>query len=207
MRLSRYGGDCYAYCMLAAGHVDLVIETELKPYDIVAADPDHHRRRRHHHRLGRRPGRPAAAASSPPATRACTKRRWKILERLIKRKQRRARHERVERRPELRAVAVLLHHQFVLGAGDDEMRAGAQPQPRSPRSPRSRRSRRGRRRPAPSAGADCDVKRGSANSIHGVEGRRRPADGRRAEPERGLRFQHRLGARMPHRIGGRADCR
>src|SRR5919199_579042 len=23
-RLSRYGGDCYAYCMLAAGHVDLV---------------------------------------------------------------------------------------------------------------------------------------------------------------------------------------
>src|SRR5215469_3770388 len=27
-RLSRYGGDCYAYCMLAAGHLDLVIETE-----------------------------------------------------------------------------------------------------------------------------------------------------------------------------------
>ncbi len=27
VRLSRYGGDCYAYCMLAAGHVDLVIET------------------------------------------------------------------------------------------------------------------------------------------------------------------------------------
>ena len=26
----RYGGDCYSYCMLAAGHVDLVIETELK---------------------------------------------------------------------------------------------------------------------------------------------------------------------------------
>ena len=26
VRLSRYGGDCYAYCMLAAGHVDLVIE-------------------------------------------------------------------------------------------------------------------------------------------------------------------------------------
>ena len=23
VRLSRYGGDCYAYCMLAAGHVDL----------------------------------------------------------------------------------------------------------------------------------------------------------------------------------------
>ena len=30
MRLLRYGGDCYAYCMLVAGHVDLVIEIELK---------------------------------------------------------------------------------------------------------------------------------------------------------------------------------
>ena len=39
MRLSRYGGDCYAYCMLAAGHVDLVIETELKPYDILPLIP------------------------------------------------------------------------------------------------------------------------------------------------------------------------
>jgi myo-inositol-1(or 4)-monophosphatase len=38
-RLSRYGGDCYAYCMLAAGHIDLVIETELKPYDILALIP------------------------------------------------------------------------------------------------------------------------------------------------------------------------
>lgn len=39
VRLSRYGGDCYAYCMLAAGHVDLVIETELKPHDIVPLIP------------------------------------------------------------------------------------------------------------------------------------------------------------------------
>jgi myo-inositol-1(or 4)-monophosphatase len=39
VRLSRYGGDCYAYCMLAAGHVDLVIETELKPYDILPLVP------------------------------------------------------------------------------------------------------------------------------------------------------------------------
>lgn len=39
VRLSRYGGDCYAYCMLAAGHVDLVIETELKPYDIIPLVP------------------------------------------------------------------------------------------------------------------------------------------------------------------------
>lgn len=37
--LSRYGGDCYAYCMLAAGHVDLVIETGLKPHDVLALVP------------------------------------------------------------------------------------------------------------------------------------------------------------------------
>jgi len=38
-RLSRYGGDCYAYCMIAAGQIDLVIETEIKPYDIAALIP------------------------------------------------------------------------------------------------------------------------------------------------------------------------
>lgn len=38
-RLSRYGGDCYAYCMLAAGHLDLVIETELKPHDVIPLMP------------------------------------------------------------------------------------------------------------------------------------------------------------------------
>jgi myo-inositol-1(or 4)-monophosphatase len=39
VKLSRYGGDCYAYCMLAAGQIDLVIETGLKPHDIVALIP------------------------------------------------------------------------------------------------------------------------------------------------------------------------
>jgi myo-inositol-1(or 4)-monophosphatase len=39
VRLSRYGGDCYAYCMLAAGHIDLVIETELKSYDVLPLMP------------------------------------------------------------------------------------------------------------------------------------------------------------------------
>lgn len=39
VKLSRYGGDCYQYCMLAAGHIDLVIETELKPHDIVPLIP------------------------------------------------------------------------------------------------------------------------------------------------------------------------
>jgi myo-inositol-1(or 4)-monophosphatase len=38
-RLSRYGGDCYAYCMLAAGHLDLIVETELKPHDIIPLMP------------------------------------------------------------------------------------------------------------------------------------------------------------------------
>jgi myo-inositol-1(or 4)-monophosphatase len=36
VRLVRYGGDCYAYCALAAGFVDLVVETNLKPHDVVA---------------------------------------------------------------------------------------------------------------------------------------------------------------------------
>jgi len=39
VRLSRYGGDCYAYCVLAAGHVDLLIETELKSHDVLALIP------------------------------------------------------------------------------------------------------------------------------------------------------------------------
>lgn len=39
VRMARYGCDCYAYCMLAAGHVDLVIESGLQPYDIVALIP------------------------------------------------------------------------------------------------------------------------------------------------------------------------
>jgi myo-inositol-1(or 4)-monophosphatase len=38
-RLVRYGGDCYAYCMLAAGYIDLVVEANLKPHDIVALIP------------------------------------------------------------------------------------------------------------------------------------------------------------------------
>lgn len=39
VKLSRYGGDCYAYCMLASGHIDLVIEAGLKSYDIAALVP------------------------------------------------------------------------------------------------------------------------------------------------------------------------
>ncbi|MDN2565054.1 histidinol-phosphatase [Aquibium sp. A9E412] len=39
VRLTRYGTDCYGYAMVAAGHVDLVIESALQPYDIVALIP------------------------------------------------------------------------------------------------------------------------------------------------------------------------
>ena len=39
VRLPRYGTDCYAYAMLAAGHIDLVVEVGLQSYDIVALIP------------------------------------------------------------------------------------------------------------------------------------------------------------------------
>lgn len=35
-RLTRYGMDCYGYALLAAGHVDLVVEAGLQAYDIAA---------------------------------------------------------------------------------------------------------------------------------------------------------------------------
>lgn len=38
-KLARFGGDCYSYCMVAAGHVDLVVESGLQPYDIAALIP------------------------------------------------------------------------------------------------------------------------------------------------------------------------
>ena len=38
-RLTRFGYDCYAYCMVAAGFMDVVIEANLKPYDVVALIP------------------------------------------------------------------------------------------------------------------------------------------------------------------------
>jgi fructose-1,6-bisphosphatase/inositol monophosphatase family enzyme len=35
VKVKRYGGDCYAYGLLASGHVDVVIEASLKPYDYL----------------------------------------------------------------------------------------------------------------------------------------------------------------------------
>ncbi|MDO9415196.1 histidinol-phosphatase [Pararhizobium sp.] len=37
--LARYGCDCYAFALLAAGHIDLVIECGLKPYDVGGIIP------------------------------------------------------------------------------------------------------------------------------------------------------------------------
>ena len=39
VKLFRWGGDCYAYGLLALGHVDLVVENSLKLYDFAALVP------------------------------------------------------------------------------------------------------------------------------------------------------------------------
>lgn len=39
VRLTRFGADCYAFAMLASGHVDICVEPGLQPYDIVALTP------------------------------------------------------------------------------------------------------------------------------------------------------------------------
>ena len=38
-RMRRYGGDCYSFCLVSAGFIDLVIESGLQPYDIQALVP------------------------------------------------------------------------------------------------------------------------------------------------------------------------
>lgn len=39
VKMTRYGGECYAMVMVAAGHIDLALEPSLQPYDIVALIP------------------------------------------------------------------------------------------------------------------------------------------------------------------------
>jgi histidinol phosphatase-like enzyme (inositol monophosphatase family) len=36
VQLTRYGADCYAYALIAAGQIDLVVEAGLKAYDVQA---------------------------------------------------------------------------------------------------------------------------------------------------------------------------
>ena len=38
-RLRTFGGDCYQYAQLAAGHIDLIMEAQLAPYDLLALVP------------------------------------------------------------------------------------------------------------------------------------------------------------------------
>jgi myo-inositol-1(or 4)-monophosphatase len=38
-RLRRFGGDCYNYCLLALGQIDLVVEAGLKAFDILPLIP------------------------------------------------------------------------------------------------------------------------------------------------------------------------
>ncbi|HVH48059.1 MAG TPA: histidinol-phosphatase [Labilithrix sp.] len=38
-KMTRYGGDCYAYGLLAMGFIDLVVESSLKPWDVQALIP------------------------------------------------------------------------------------------------------------------------------------------------------------------------
>ncbi|KAF6144193.1 hypothetical protein GIB67_004866 [Kingdonia uniflora] len=39
VKVPLYGCDCYAYALLASGHVDLVVESGLKPYDFLSLLP------------------------------------------------------------------------------------------------------------------------------------------------------------------------
>jgi myo-inositol-1(or 4)-monophosphatase len=39
VRMTRFGGDCYGYCLLAAGFVDLIVEFGLKAHDVAALVP------------------------------------------------------------------------------------------------------------------------------------------------------------------------
>jgi len=39
VRLARYGCDCYAYAMVASGYIDLVVEADLKAYDVGGLIP------------------------------------------------------------------------------------------------------------------------------------------------------------------------
>ena len=38
-RMTRYGGDAYFFCVLAAGHIDLAMDARMAPYDIAPLIP------------------------------------------------------------------------------------------------------------------------------------------------------------------------
>ena len=66
----RYGTDCWGYAMLAAGYIDVVVESDIKPWDVAAGNGDHFRGWWHCQRLGRMPAgiqrnRPRRRRSGP----------------------------------------------------------------------------------------------------------------------------------------------
>ena len=69
VKLTRFGADCYAYGLLAAGFVDLVLEASLKPYDFCAMIPIVEGAGGDRHRLARSKAGPwlLTAASLLPA--------------------------------------------------------------------------------------------------------------------------------------------
>lgn len=73
VRLTRFGGDCYNYCLLALGQLDLVVEAGLKPFDILPLIPIIERAGVWS-RLGRGATRALAARLSPPVIHASTNR-------------------------------------------------------------------------------------------------------------------------------------
>jgi histidinol-phosphatase len=39
VRMTRFGGDCYGYCLLAAGFIDIIVERGLKTFDVAPLVP------------------------------------------------------------------------------------------------------------------------------------------------------------------------
>ncbi len=39
VKLRQFGVDCHAYSLLASGHIDIVMESDMKPYDMMALVP------------------------------------------------------------------------------------------------------------------------------------------------------------------------
>jgi hypothetical protein len=127
VRLARYGTDCYAYAMLAAGQVDLVVEAGLQAYDIVGLVPlieaaggvvttwD-----------GGRPesGGDIVAAATPALHAAAL--RCSTAENRPRRRLFGSGNEGVEGRPELVAIDVALLQELVARAVDRDDRGAAQ---------------------------------------------------------------------------------
>ena len=74
VRLTRWGGDCYAYCLLAMGFIDVVIESSLQAYDIQALMPIVEAAGGVDHDVGWRAAATKADRSSPAAIERCTRR-------------------------------------------------------------------------------------------------------------------------------------